>query len=71
MDVTVTAHHNGFFEFWVCDIARCGGEISPKCFQNGMCHQLKRVRDRSCESRRDWKCAPIDPKYPALHPRQR
>ena len=63
-DVTVTTHHNGFFSFAICDISKCGGEIGANCFRNGHCHYLKRAWVASCESRRDWKCAPIDRAYP-------
>lgn len=62
--VSIVAHHNGFLEFHVCDVAKCGGEISAACFRRGFCYALRRVRNKSCESRTDPMCAPIDPKYP-------
>lgn len=62
--VSIVAHHNGFLEFHVCDVAKCGGEISAACFRRGFCYALRRVRDKKCESRTDPACAPIDPKYP-------
>lgn len=62
--VAVTEHHNGYFAFWVCDIAKCGGEISWKCFQRGHCYKLNRAWDQRCESRADHMCAPTDPKNP-------
>lgn len=65
VDMAIVAHHNGYIEMYVCDVAKCGGEISKKCFQQGSCHKLRRTWEQSCESRNDWKCAPIDPKHPS------
>ncbi len=65
VDLAIVAHHNGYMELFVCDVARCAGEISQDCFRHGACHRLNRVWDESCESRNDWKCAPIDPNYPS------
>lgn len=62
--VAVVAHHNGFFEMHVCDVEKCGGEISTSCFRNKHCYQLLRDKNTSCESRNNQRCAPVDPKYP-------
>lgn len=62
--ISIVAHHNGFIEFHVCDVARCGGEISEDCFRKGHCRQLKRTYEPECESRVNRNCAPVDPKYP-------
>lgn len=62
--VTIVAHHNGFMELHVCDVAKCGGEISPACFRNGHCRQLRRAPNPKCDSGRNRKCGPIDRKYP-------
>ncbi len=65
LNVAATTHRNGFYEFYVCDVAKCGGEISEKCFKQGHCIRLERAWDRSCESRHDRRCALIDPDYPS------
>ncbi len=64
LDVAVTTHHNGFFVFHICDVAKCGDEIGKECFRKGHCHLLHRAWDKSCESRHDKGCAPIDPNHP-------
>lgn len=65
IDLAITAHHNGYTEFRMCDVKRCGGEISNECLRGPHCHLLQRAWDGSCESRRDRWCAPIDPLYPS------
>ncbi len=65
IDIVVTNHHNGFFEFRLCDVRYCGGEISESCLRGKHCYLLQRVKQESCESRKDWKCAPIDPAHPS------
>lgn len=64
IEINVVAHHNGFVEIHVCDIAKCGGEISEACFREGHCKPLQRAPNLSCDSGMDLRCAPIDPKYP-------
>lgn len=62
---SVAAHHRGFFEFHVCDVSKCGGEISESCFlTEGACRPLKRVRNPDCESGKNFRCGPIDESYP-------
>ena len=62
-EAEIVTHHNGFFEFFVCNLDTCGGDISQKCFLEGHCHQLRRVYG-PCESRFHQGCSPIDPAYP-------
>ncbi|PXF45207.1 hypothetical protein BWQ96_05037 [Gracilariopsis chorda] len=65
LGLSVVAHHNGFVEAHVCDVAKCeGGDISKDCFQNGGCVQLKRAYQPECESRQSVHCGPIDHNYP-------
>lgn len=65
MEIHISAHHNGFFSFFVCSLDCCGtADIEKKCFQNGCCKKLIRVSDKSCESGQDRVCGPVDPKYP-------
>jgi len=65
VDLAIIAHHNGYMELYVCDVAKCGGEISRQCFQQRSCYKLNRSWDNSCESRTDPLCAPIDQKHPS------
>lgn len=62
--ISVVAHHNGFVELHVCNVKRCGGDISESCFRNGHCQKLIRTLEPNCESRVDKGCGPRDPKYP-------
>ena len=62
--MNIVSHHNGFMELHVCDVKRCGGEISEDCFRRGFCYQLKRSFNPECESGMSRRCAPIDPNYP-------
>lgn len=62
--VNVVANHGGFFEFHICDVSKCGGEISEECFRGGHCKQLQRAPNPKCDDGRNSLCAPIDPKYP-------
>lgn len=65
VDLAIVAHHNGYIEMYVCDVARCGGEISKDCFRQRACYRLRRSWEPSCESRHDWRCAPMDPRNPS------
>lgn len=66
IDITVNliTHHNGFMELHLCDVEKCGGEISEDCFRDGHCYQLQRAPNKSCDSGKDMECGPIDPNYP-------
>lgn len=62
--VDATTNHNGFYEFFICDATKCGGDINDLCFKQGHCHQLERVKTPECESQASLECGPIDPKHP-------
>lgn len=62
--VSIVSHHNGFIEFHVCDVAKCGGEISERCFRKGHCTQLQRAPNRRCSKKNSMECGPIDRNYP-------
>lgn len=66
--VEIDTNHNGYFEFYLCDLDKCGmPDIHGKCFENGHCHRLIRVPHKDCEDRRQdtkFECGPIDEKYP-------
>lgn len=62
--VTINAHHNGFFEFHLCDVAKCGGDISKKCFQDGHCYKLERAYNEECDEKKTDRCGPKDERYP-------
>lgn len=62
--VDVTTNHNGYFEFFICDATKCGGDISEACFRNDHCAQLQRVSIPECESQNSRECGPIDPAHP-------
>lgn len=59
----IVTHHNGFYEFYVCDIDRCGNDISARCFEHGHCTRLLRARG-PCDSGDHRRCGPIDRNYP-------
>lgn len=65
-EASVVAHHNGFFEFHMCNMARCPrGDLSAACFRiPGACRQLQRAPNWICDSGWSRKCGPIDKKYP-------
>lgn len=67
-EVEIDTNHNGFFEFFLCDLDTCTeNDISPRCFQLGKCHRLTRVPNAMCEnpSMDTWyDCGPIDSLYP-------
>lgn len=62
--ISINAHHNGFIELHLCDVKKCGGEISQSCFRKGACRQLKRARHKACDSGFSKLCGPIDRKFP-------
>lgn len=64
IEINIIAHHNGFIELHMCDVDKCGGEISEQCFKKGLCHHLIRAPNPSCDSGYDRACAPIDSHYP-------
>ncbi|CAN8062580.1 unnamed protein product [Agarophyton chilense] len=62
--MSIVTHHNGYVEMHVCDVAKCGGEISRQCFLKGACVQLKRAYHPECQSGKSPHCGPIDRRYP-------
>lgn len=59
---SIVGHHNGFYVFHICDVSRCGGEISESCFRNGACRLLTRADNLGCAH--SDSCGPIDRAYP-------
>ncbi|KAI0560764.1 Lytic polysaccharide mono-oxygenase [Gracilaria domingensis] len=65
LGTVITAHHNGFMEVHVCDVAKCpDGDISRECFAEGGCVQLNRAANAECDSGKSMRCGPIDRNYP-------
>ncbi|CAN8067031.1 unnamed protein product [Agarophyton chilense] len=68
LQVEVDTNHNGYFEFFLCDLDTCGVlDISEKCFKKH-CYPLKRTRVPKCQSpteKTHTQCGPIDEKYPS------
>lgn len=60
----VTAHHNGFLQFFLCDVSATGDVEESKEFFNAHCYELERSPHPSCESGTDMDCGPIDPEFP-------
>lgn len=72
LEVELAANHFGYFEFFLCDLAKCGTpDIAKKCFSvPGACHKLRRVvtPDSDCarndRAKTEGQCAPQDPLHP-------
>lgn len=68
LEVELSANHNGFFEFFLCDLDACGEkDISQECFKKGACYKLKRVAHPQCEAqdpKAKSQCTPIDKDFP-------
>lgn len=63
MAVNVVAAHGGYTIIHVCDVAKCGGEVSARCFLDGHCKALERAPEHEaadCGSGRSGRCAPMD-----------
>lgn len=64
----IDTNHNGYFEFFLCNLDRCNStDIRGKCFAQGHCYKLLRVKHLDCENRnRDttYECGPVDENYP-------
>jgi hypothetical protein len=59
-----TTNHGGYLEFYLCDAKMfASGDIERDGFAKA-CQYLERSPTESCESGKDKKCGPIDPKYP-------
>ncbi|OSX70983.1 hypothetical protein BU14_0622s0011 [Porphyra umbilicalis] len=56
-EMGITTNHQGYLEWWVCDLGKCGAEdLSTECFATpGACHRLNRVPHPSCEAGTDMK----------------
>lgn len=65
LDIQVIAHHNGYVEAILCDVASspCNGEISAKCLKSPACRKLRRAPS-ACDTDQLDSCAPIDPNNP-------
>lgn len=65
MEVYAVAHHNGYIEAILCDVAKrpCNGEISERCLKSSSCRKLRRAPS-SCDTSQRHDCAPIDPNNP-------
>lgn len=64
VELAILANHQGYMELHVCDVEKCGGEISEQCFHKGHCWQLQRAIKRACENGSTMICGPIDPRHP-------
>jgi len=66
-EMGITTNHQGYLEWWVCDLGKCGAEdLSTECFATpGACHRLNRVPHPSCEAGTDMKCGGIQKEYPS------
>lgn len=64
--IAVVGHHNGFHQFYICDVQKCEGQdISESCFTDNHCYQLQRSKNSECDSSKSMRCGPIDRKYPS------
>lgn len=59
MEAEIVTHHNGYFEFFVCNLDTCGSDISTRCFKEGHCRKLLR-NPGPCDSGTHMGCGPID-----------
>eukprot|EP00177_Eucheuma_denticulatum_P001127 GFKZ01002040.1.p1 GENE.GFKZ01002040.1~~GFKZ01002040.1.p1 ORF type:complete len:508 (-),score=53.21 GFKZ01002040.1:255-1778(-) len=64
LKLNIVAHHNGFMELHVCDVGKCGGDISRACFLEGHCQPLERKKNTKCESGNNMRCGPWDRNNP-------
>ena len=66
--VQIDTNHNGYFDFFLCDLDACGtADIHESCFAGGHCYKLNRVQNPTCEdpsTNTDTFCAPVDNAYP-------
>ncbi|GAB0496541.1 hypothetical protein MMPV_007854 [Pyropia vietnamensis] len=67
MGMYMVAEHGGYTVLHVCDVAKCGGEVSRECFTNGHCKVLERAPEAEspgCAAGTRGDCAPVDPAHP-------
>lgn len=61
-------NHNGFFEFFLCNLDACNAtDITGRCFQQGHCQKLHRVKHHDCENaavNTSYECGPVDQDHP-------
>lgn len=66
--IKITAHHNGYMLFHLCDLDSCGThDIDQSCFDKKKCYMLERIQKPECENKAvdtHDKCGPVDPSYP-------
>lgn len=69
LSVEIDTNHNGFFEFYLCDLDACRTpDIHVQCFRKKTCYKLLRVPHADCEDsskETTYECGPIDEKYPS------
>lgn len=67
-EVEIDTNHNGYFEFYLCDLDACGvTDLDDSCFKNNHCYLLERVKNAECEaggSAMHTQCGPKDSEYP-------
>lgn len=63
-DIMMSTNHIGYFSYYVCNVLKCDGDVSEKCFREGYCRQLFRATEPECESASSTRCSPIDPAFP-------
>lgn len=71
--IEIDTNHNGYFEFFLCDLDKCKkGDIDLSCFnertRKSSCYKLERVPHPDCENTTidtSYECSPIDPIYPS------
>lgn len=63
-EIAMGTNHDGYFSYYVCDVTKCGGDVSELCFKGGHCRQLFRAKEPDCEAANTKRCAPIDPDFP-------
>ncbi|GAB0497085.1 hypothetical protein MMPV_008408 [Pyropia vietnamensis] len=58
-ELAITAHHNGYMEWWVCDVDKCqDDDPTGACFATpGACVRLDRVPHPACEAGTASDCA--------------
>ncbi|KAK1869287.1 hypothetical protein I4F81_011765 [Pyropia yezoensis] len=67
MGMFMVAEQGGYTVLHVCDVAKCGGDVSAECFANGHCTVLERAPEAEapgCAAGTRGDCAPVDPNHP-------
>lgn len=62
--IEIDTNHNGYFEFFLCNLDRCKSrDLEVRCFEEGHCHRLERMKSNKCEKSSidtTQECGPID-----------